>query len=260
MVTTRILSNAQLFIDQIANDRDALSSVRTVFDILDSRRIPYPSRLLSVFYIKYQKNDVGVGNESFLAKFIIPKNGCFIDVGAWLGGWALFVAQKGFEVYAFEPSPIAVTILKEKAKSYPNFHLYPFALGEEDSVKTLRVRTSSLMGIINEDNSASHYGKPVQIIVRKLDNLNIPNIEVIKIDTEGFEVPVLTGAKQTIQKYRPRLVIEVHKKTGQALNDYGLESKRIQKILERMNYTWKSFFRPITASEMQPFLIAESKK
>jgi hypothetical protein len=54
-------------------------------------------------------------------------------------------------------------------------------------------------------------------------------------------------------------VIEVHQKTGQALEDYGLESKRIQKILERMNYTWKSFFRPITASEMQPFLIAESK-
>jgi FkbM family methyltransferase len=230
-----------------------------VFDILDNRGIPYPSRLLSVFYVNYQKNYVDVGNESSLAKFIIPENGCFVDVGAWLGGWALFVAQKGFEVHAFEPSPIPQTLLKEKAKSYPNFHLHPYALGEEDSVETLRVRTSTLMGIIDKNNSTSHYGKPVQIIVRRLDNLNISNIGVIKIDTEGFEVPVLRGAKHTIQKYKPRLVIEVHRKTGQALEDFNLESKRIQKILKSMNYSWTSFLRPLDAHYMQPFLIAESK-
>ena len=52
--------------------------------------------------------------------------------------------------------------------------------------------------------------------IRKLDSLRLPEVGVIKIDTEGYETPILQGAKESIQKYNPRLVIEIHKQTGKA--------------------------------------------
>jgi len=41
-----------------------------------------------------------------------------------------------------------------------------------------------------------------------LDELNLPRVDFIKIDIEGMEMEALGGARETIQKYRPILLIE----------------------------------------------------
>ena len=85
-----------------------------------------------------------------------------------------------------------------------------------------------------------------------------PRVGVIKIDTEGYETLILQGAKETIQKYKPRLVIEVHKKTGKAAQTFEEEKKRIGKILQSLGYSWTVYCRQISLhGEMQPFLIGE---
>ena len=45
----------------------------------------------------------------------------------------------------------------------------------------------------------------------RLDSLNLPQIDYIKIDCEGYENTILRGAKETILKYKPIMVVE-HKK------------------------------------------------
>jgi len=49
-----------------------------------------------------------------------------------------------------------------------------------------------------------------------LDSLDFPEIDYIKIDCEGFENKILSGAEITIKKYRPIIVIEdkKHKDVG----------------------------------------------
>ena len=44
--------------------------------------------------------------------------------------------------------------------------------------------------------------------VVRLDNLNLHDINYIKIDCEGYEYRILQGAEQTIRRCRPVVVIE----------------------------------------------------
>ena len=46
------------------------------------------------------------------------------------------------------------------------------------------------------------------INLRTLDSYNFQNVDIIKIDVEGFEIPVLNGAKQTILSQQPVIQIE----------------------------------------------------
>ena len=41
-----------------------------------------------------------------------------------------------------------------------------------------------------------------------LDELNLPRVDFIKIDIEGMEMEALSGARDTINKYHPVLLIE----------------------------------------------------
>ena len=51
-------------------------------------------------------------------------------------------------------------------------------------------------------------GKLINIQCRKLDSLNLENIGLIKIDVEGFEIEVLKGARETLLKNKPAMIIE----------------------------------------------------
>ena len=41
------------------------------------------------------------------------------------------------------------------------------------------------------------------ITIRKLDDMNLPKIDYIKVDTEGFEIEVLKGGEKMIEEYKP---------------------------------------------------------
>lgn len=71
----------------------------------------------------------------------------------------------------------------------------------------------------------AHYDKPdnqgafricekgeigINIICKKLDDLNLSNIGYIKIDVEGHELNTLLGLQKTIQSNFPNLMIEIH--------------------------------------------------
>lgn len=53
----------------------------------------------------------------------------------------------------------------------------------------------------------SFFGKR-EIETYKLDSFNFPNVDYIKIDTDGFEYDIVLGALNTIKKYRPLIVCE----------------------------------------------------
>ena len=54
--------------------------------------------------------------------------------------------------------------------------------------------------------------KKVNVRMEKLDNIQIKNIGFIKIDVEGHELEVIKGAKETINKYNPILLVEIEKR------------------------------------------------
>lgn len=249
---------ARIHIEDIVWNLNSWARLQLLFTILYRRKVPISSFLLGFFHsYSLIKSDSGctTGNEKFLEAYMMPEKGkCFVDVGAYRGMWSLFVAKSGVEVHAFEPSPIPYAVLAEKVKKYPNLHTYQCALGDKDSTVKLSLPPFSYIGLITEKRGIPEKNT-VDVVMRTLDELEIEEVGVIKIDTEGYEVPILIGAKDTILKNRPRLIIEVHRGTGDALPDFSEELHRIENILRDFGYSCTVRYRRLTGSDLQPFII-----
>lgn len=91
------------------------------------------------------------------------------------------------------------------------------ALGSEIGTAILRLPKSS-HGYSNQGGSLNPYAAneketgEVIVEVCALDELNLPTIGFIKIDVEGFELDVLKGARKTIEKDKPNLLIEIEER------------------------------------------------
>ena len=146
---------------------------------------------------------------------LCSKRGTALDIGANVGLWSRDLVDNFAKVVAFEPVAVFRECL-EKNVSGPNFFISPLALGDHDTQATM---------IITEGNSGHSHLDPntlgtgdVQVV--KLDNLNIENVDYIKIDCEGYEYRVLQGAEQTVKRWRPIMVIE-QKPHDAYSKDYG---------------------------------------
>ncbi len=136
-----------------------------------------------------------------------------IDVGANVGHHSLFMALHADRVHAFEPFEAVRKQIHEKRKinSLPNLEIYEVGLSEKDEELKYQPPTTSNTGtgsFVNNGNETN----TVMLSVRNGDDFltvaGIRQVHFIKIDTEGFEVPVLKGLNQTIERDRPILFVE----------------------------------------------------
>jgi FkbM family methyltransferase len=231
-----VLAKTRIYVKKTA---DAKNLTFLFYDILNivNRRFHLPH---SVFtgYIKRSQS------EQHIEKFM-DTNGVFVDVGANIGIWTQKMAEKGLRVYAFEPSPRPFHLLKNMSKKHKNITALPYALGDGAYEAKLSLHygpeRDSLIG-----QSADFTGEQISIKVRMLDSFKIEKVGLIKIDTEGYEVPVLMGARETIRRWKPRLVIEVHA-------PYDEQKVRILKFLRGLDYHWIVKHKP----SGQPHIIAD---
>lgn len=202
-------------------------------------------RLLEIANRRFGGNVVLVGSEDSFKPFMIPLNkGCFVDAGANIGIWTNFVAAKGFDVHAFEPSPRPYKYLAEN--TLPNVQTYNVALGDKEGVAELNLHeTLGNDGLVRKGKDFS--GKTVKVEVITLDSLTLENVGLMKIDTEGYEVPILFGSKETILKWKPRLIIEIH-------SPFKEQTITITNILQNWGYDVIRKHKPVS---YQPVLICE---
>ncbi|RYF77382.1 MAG: FkbM family methyltransferase [Cytophagaceae bacterium] len=139
----------------------------------------------------------------------------FIDVGANVGNHSLFASSVFGQVYSFEPLPWLVDKLDQQRQrnGITNLHVFPYALGEQDTRQAFYSSTVANEGIGTliegrEANTASI----VEVDVRQGDGFlaqaGIEQIDVIKIDVEGFERHVLNGLSETIRQHQPIIFFE----------------------------------------------------
>lgn len=186
-----------------------------------SRRIHLPTIILAY----------GCLGEKQLLKYMVPRHhGCFVDVGANIGLWSEQLAKKAVVVHAFEPSPRPHQKLMQLAEAYPNIQVYRCALGDGCYNSKLNLHHGSGHNSIVQE-AWDYTGRKMSVTVKTLDSLNLRNVGLIKIDTQGYEIPVLHGAKETIERDNPRLIIEVHYPHKQ-------QFREIKRILNGFGYSW----------------------
>jgi len=167
----------------------------------------------------------------------------FIDVGGNKGDFALLASKiaGGYgRVICIEPEPANCGWIQRSIdlNGYKNIRLCNLALNDHDGESLLYLGTKSgfhtlLPGAPERDQGS------VKVRTRKLDSLlpelGVGPVNVLKIDVEGAELPVLKGAAETIRA-NPQIIVllDIHPFLGvnpvevfDCLNALGLTACRM---------------------------------
>ena len=162
-------------------------------------------------------------------KQLFKKKVLVYDVGANIGQTILEVTKnfKSSEIHSFEPQSNCIEEIKKlvnKLKSNHKVYINNLAIGEKVSKKKkffenqssdlssfLKINTKSKLKINMNDLSKDldylqTINKPIFVEQTTLDNYskkkNVPLIDILKIDTQGYEKNVLLGCKKTLKKIK----------------------------------------------------------
>ena len=158
---------------------------------------------------------------------ICSDNSNCVDIGAYRGDILRIFSEHcpHGQLFAFEPVPDNFQFLRCR---YPKAHMFDIAVenrtdAAEFFVATGRPTRSGLSRRTYPDPKETVQNISVQI--ESLDNLIPENIVIdfIKIDVEGFELPVLNGAARLIRRHRPALLFEHGSINGQPINSVTSE-------------------------------------
>lgn len=183
-----------------------------------------------------------------LLKKIDLKDGQFIDVGVNIGQTLLKLksVNNDIEYIGFEPNPTCVFYSNEliAVNQFKNTTIVPVGIADVNGVLKLNFYSSN-----NSDPSASiiENFRPDQVIkfsqyipVNRVDNISknveLKNIEAIKIDVEGAEMEVIESLKNLIAENQPFILIEILP-VYSAENTFRIErQQRIETILKELDY------------------------
>lgn len=132
-----------------------------------------------------------------------------IDVGANVGFYTVpfspLVGPHG-KIIAFEPDPCMNRLLDENIRlnDLSNVEIYKEAVSNTTGIKQFFITYpggSSLLPVRG-------VREIINVPTITIDSLELDRVDWIKIDTEGTEADVLKGAKETIERCKPNLIVE----------------------------------------------------
>lgn len=137
---------------------------------------------------------------------------CIFDVGANQGQFATQIRRyfPHTDIYSFEPIDACFNSLQQRFQSDPNFKVFQYAVGDENTETTFHVNESSPSSSLLKMQPAHYQNFPgtqktveQKVSVRTLDSL-FPDWPadkkiLLKIDVQGFEYQVLKGASELLR-------------------------------------------------------------
>jgi len=133
-----------------------------------------------------------------------------VDVGAHCGLWSMALAPRFAELHAFEPVALHRDCFGLNVAG-GNVALHACALGEQDGQIAIHTTPGS--------SGDSYIQGAGEIPLRRLDDFELQDVDFIKLDCEGGELPALRGGEDTLKRCRPCVIVE--QKPGRA-QKFGL--------------------------------------
>jgi FkbM family methyltransferase len=144
--------------------------------------------------------------------YVRPEPRRAIDVGAHVGLWSFQMAWDFGVVEAFEPMLEHRECWARNMSHETEWHvgLWQYALGAEPGTVHVRTRTANSSG----DTGVEPDGEGLAVEQRTLDSFGFDDVDLIKIDCEGYELFVCQGARETLLRCRPVVIVEQKPETG----------------------------------------------
>lgn len=133
-----------------------------------------------------------------------------LQAGGNLGLYPKVYSHFFDKVYTFEPDKVSFDILVSNIKDRSNINYSNKALSSKSGWAHLNVHnrnnngTHRIVGV--EDNYREEDAFTIQSIT--IDSLEMPVLDLIHLDVEGHEEEVIMGAKETIKRCRPAIILE----------------------------------------------------
>jgi FkbM family methyltransferase len=128
--------------------------------------------------------------------------GAFLDVGAHIGYYAVMAASFVPEVYAFEPDPRTIPLLRAATRDRAS--VVEAAVGRMSGTRWFQ---------LNAEPAISHFSDSgIEVPVVTIDEFVLSRVanrvSGIKIDVEGWDFEVLEGAQRVIRRDQPLVLTE----------------------------------------------------
>lgn len=145
---------------------------------------------------------------------LCPRDRAFLDVGANHGIYSWVAARVASRVIAVEPNP---EVAAELVRTFGDrIDVVAAALSDHDGRVTLRVprhdgRALTSRGTLDATAHGAEH-EAIEVPCRRVDDLGLPPLGMIKIDVEGHEHAVLAGAFATLSRDRPVVLVEIEER------------------------------------------------
>jgi len=151
-----------------------------------------------------------------------------------VGTWALRATRSFQKVIAFEPEPTANKILRTNVK-----------LNKLSNIVVIRAAISNITGEMGVTGGGQNLKNTrFRVPVKTLDSFKLKP-SLVKIDTEGSELSVLQGARETL-KQKPQVMIETHDPESVG---------RIRALLDSYDYSIREITQQNRFNQMQTWLL-----
>jgi len=143
-----------------------------------------------------------------------------IDVGAWCGTWAKAIEPFAKKVIAFEPDKTHFECLQRNCTI--------------NCTPRMEAVGAQLQDVsLTEDNftQAKRVNEKGNIRMITLDHMAYEDVDMIKIDVEGYEMEVLKGATKTLESVK-YLMIELNNNTKK----YGSNNVEVEKHIVSLGF------------------------
>lgn len=189
------------FFKEIINEDDIITIKNIKFH--NRNKISYQMFFQRFYTDEYSVEDVCVGGES---------DKVVIDIGANIGDSALFFANKGYKVIAFEPIPSFYELALENIKLNPNLEekIILVNKGISDEKGTIKIHYDSLGdGGASTYRDDGKYCEKIETITIKdiIEEYDVKNPFLLKMDCEGCEKNII--CRSNLQSFK-KIIFEYH--------------------------------------------------
>ena len=166
----------------------------------------------NIFWYGYYEKEV-----SIVWQDLIRRDSVVLDVGANIGYFSVLAAAKAVNgsVFSFEPVSLFRKQLSDNIalNNLSNVEVLPFAVGNRNEKATIYLADADNFGMTAMVLPENFSGKTETVEKISLDKWAeqnpLPKLDLIKIDTEGAEMEVLSGMQSLLQRQQPAVLIEV---------------------------------------------------